>query len=118
MKKLAKLTMLVFLSLGFSSCQEHDFENKAVLEKLYKWYKNGEICVCIYNNETVYSGGDLNIDGAGEIFDKDGNKIGSCNYFANLVDPICGKLTECFVIYRVKDNSMGLPAVDLLGLGR
>lgn len=110
------LTMI--LSIGILSCNKNDFENKQTVKKLYKTYKNGEISKCKHNGKTVYSAG-LNAYDAGEVvYDKDGDQIGACNFAWGNVDSICGQLTDCEVIYRVKDNIWGKPAVDKYGLGK
>lgn len=45
-------------------------------------------------------------------------EIGACNFAWGNVESICGQLTDCEVIYRVKDNIWGKPAVDKYGLGK
>lgn len=112
------LTMTLMLSIGLSSCKKDDFENKQTLKKLYKTYKNGEITECKHNGETVYGAGLNAYDAGSFVYDKDGKKIGTCNYAFRQVDSICVQVTECEVIYRVKDNIWGQPAVDKYGLGK
>lgn len=41
-----------------------------------------------------------------------GNEMGRCNFAYNNVGSVCGKLTGCKVIYRVKGNIWGSSAVD------
>ena len=117
-KKLILLTMTVILSVGVYSCGKNDFENKKTIKKLYKMYKNGDISECKHNGETVYCAGINAYDAEGIIYDKNGKQIGCCNYFANIVDPICNQLTDCKIIYRVANNIQGEPAVDIYGLGK
>jgi len=112
------LTLILILSIGISSCKKDDFENKQTLKKLYKTYKNGEISECKYNGQTVYSAGLNAYDAGGAVYDKDGKQIGTCNYAWGQPDPICGQLTDCETIYRVKDNIWGQPAVDKYELGK
>ena len=116
--KLMLLTMTVILSVGFSSCDKNNVENIKTLKELYKVYANGEIDECKYNGETVYCAGQNAYDAGSVIYDKDGKQIGSCNYAWGGVDPICSQLTGCKVIYRVKNNIWGEPAIDKYGLGK
>ncbi len=92
-------------------------EKGKVIKKLYSRYKNGKISECTYNGQTVYSAALNAYDAGSAIYDGKGNEIGRCNYAYNDVDSICGKLTGCEVIYRVKGNIWGDPAVDAYGLG-
>ncbi len=115
---LINLTLTTLLILGVTSCKKDDIENKGTLEQLYKTYKNGEISECKYNGQTVYSAG-LNVyDSGSVIYDKDGKQIGTCNYAWEQADAICGQMTACETIYRIKDNIWGQPAVDKYGLGQ
>ena len=116
--KLILLTTTVILSIGVFSCDKNNFENKETLKELYKVYKNGEISECKYNGETVFCAGINAYDAGSVIYNKKGNAIGSCNYAWGSVDPICGQLADCKVIYRVKNSIWGGPAVDKYGLGK
>ena len=116
--KLFLLTMTVLLSIGVLSCDKNNIENKDTLKELYKVYKNGEIDECKYNGQTVYCAGLNAYDAGSVIYDKNGKQIGSCNYAWGNVEPICGQLKNCEVIYRVKDNIWGEPAVDKYRLGK
>jgi hypothetical protein len=116
--KLILLTMTVLLSIGILSCDKNNIENKKTLRKLYKMYKNGEIDECKYNGQIVYCAGLNAYDAGSVIYDKDSKQIGSCNYAWGNVDTICAQLKNCKVIYRVKNNILGEPAVDKYGLGK
>jgi len=116
--RLIFLTMTVLLSIGVVSCDKNNIENKETLKELYKVYKNGEIDECKYNGQTVYCAGLNAYDAGSVIYDKNGKQIGSCNYTLGNVEPICGQLKNCEVIYRVKDNIWGEPAVDKYRLGK
>lgn len=115
--KLILFTLITILLIGISSCKKDDFENKQTLEHLYKTYKNGEIDECKYNGQTVYVAGLNAYDAGSTIFSENGRKIGTCNYGWGPVDSICKQLYDCEVIYRVKGNIWGQPAVDKYGLG-
>ena len=117
-RKLILLAMTVILSIGVYSCYKNSTENKETLKKLYKVYKDGEIDECKYNGKIVYCAGLNAYDAGSIIYDKEGKQIGSCNYAWGDVDTICKKLTDCKVIYRVKNNIWGEPAVDEYGLGK
>ena len=130
MKKLVTIFM-IFFSLMLACCavkkQEKDYvkeekgllpENRDVVKKLYIRYKNGMISKCTYNGQTVYCATLNAYDASSAIYDGKGNEIGRCNYAYNDVDSICRKLTDCEVIYRVKSNIWGDPAVDKYGLNK
>ena len=102
------------LAFLFSSCGKN---NNETLKELYKVYKNGEISECKYNGETVFRAGINAYDAGSVVYDKEGKQIASCYGWGN-DDPICSKLTDCEVIYRVKNNIWGEPAVDKYGLGK
>lgn len=122
MKKQIKLltiltmTLILIMAIGISGCKKNDFENKKTLKKLYKTYKNGKISECKHNGQTVYSAGLNAYDAGSEVYDKDGKQIGTCNFAWGQPDSICGQLTDCETIYRVKNNIWGQPAVDKYGL--
>lgn len=105
------------LSSGISSCKKEDAPNKETLKQLYKIYSNGEISECKYNGQTLYSAALNAYDAGGAVYDKNGKQIGVCNYAWGSVDSICSKLNECEVIYRVKNNIWGSPAIDKYKLG-
>lgn len=106
-------------TMVYSNFQSDSVENGKVLEKLYKIYKEGEISECKYKGETVYTA-TLNAYDAGvRVYDRNGEVIGSSNYgWGDRVDTVCRQLTDCKVIYRVKDNIWGRPAVDKYGLAK
>lgn len=122
MQKLIKLLTLLsipfVLLIGILSCKKYDFKNKHTLKKLYNIYKDGEISECKHNGETVYSVRRNAYDAGDVVYDKDGRQIGTCNFFWGKPDPICGQLTDCETIYRVKNNIWEQPAVDKYRLGK
>ncbi|OJU77542.1 MAG: hypothetical protein BGO09_04995 [Bacteroidetes bacterium 47-18] len=111
------LTLITMLTLVATSCQKNEIENKKTLKKLYKIYKDGSISECKYNGQTVYTGMHNAFDAGMTIFDKDGQRMGTCNYAWGPADPICDQLTDCKKIYMVKDNLWGEPAVDKYRIG-
>jgi len=106
------------LTIALSGCKKDNFENASTLRKLYKNYKNGSIDECRHNGQTVYIAGINAVDAGSSVYDKDGKQIGTCNFAWGQPDAICGQLTDCETIYRVKDNIWGQPAVDKYGLGK
>ncbi|MNE59762.1 hypothetical protein D3C87_21230 [compost metagenome] len=106
---LLSLATILFVN---TSCKKKKVENWETMKKLYKTYKNGEISQCKYNDETVFTAQLNAYDAETVVFDKNGKKIGSCNYGWGSVDPICNELKSCEAIYRVDKNIWGLPAVD------
>lgn len=112
----SKLTLLFSgCLLILAGCSKDPVDQ--TLKELYKTYENGEISECQYNGNTVYRAGLNAYDAGSNVYDVDGNQIGSCNYAWGQVDTICEELFNCKVIYRVKDNIWGQPAVDKYGLG-
>lgn len=107
--------LILIISLGTFSCKKDSSAN-GTLKKLYKTYRSGEISECKFNGALVYSAGLNATDAGNQIYDIDGNKIGNCSYGWGNVDSICKQLTDCEVIYRIKDNIWGQPAVDKYGL--
>ncbi len=115
---LTVLTWTTMLILGVTCTEKGAFENEKTLKQLYETYKDGQISECKYNGKRVYSACLNAYDAGSVIYDKDGKQIGRCNYaWGKEVDSICKQLTDNEVIYRVKDNIWGLPAVDKYGLG-
>jgi len=118
MKRLfLKLTAAIFF-FSYLSCSKDIIENKKTLDKLYEVYKDGQISVCKYKGETVYSAMQNAYDTPGVIYDKNGNTIGNCNYAWGQVDVMCKEVTNCKIIYMVKDNIWGQPATNVFKLGR
>ncbi len=117
-KHLVLLAFTTMLIVAFASCQKYDYENAGTLRKLYKKYKSGTIDECKYKGQTVYSAGLNAYDAGSSIYDKDCKLIGTCNFAWGQADSICGQLTNCETIYRVKNNIWGQPAVDKYGLGK
>lgn len=104
-------------TMVFSNFQNDSVKNGKVLKKLYKIYKEGEISECKYKGETVYSATLNAYDADVRVYDGKGEVMGSSNYgWGRHVDTVCRQLTDCRVIYRVKGNIWGMPAVDKYGL--
>ncbi len=112
------LTISLMVYLFLLGCAKDEFENEQPLKLLYKTYKNGKISECKHNGQTVYSTELNSEDAGGALFDQNGEHIGACDYAWRNVDSICLELTECEVIYRVKNNIWGQPAVDKYKLGK
>ena len=120
MRKIIAAACMAFLFLVCCKTVNHsrNFENKNTVIELYKNYADGEISECRYNGQIFYSAGLNAHDAASYIYDKDGKEIASCNYAWGNVDSLCMRLTDCEVIYRVRNNIWGEPAVDKYGLNR
>lgn len=88
----------------------------SVRAKLFKIYNNGSISECQHNGKLVYTAGLNAYDAGSSIFDKEGKRIGTCNYAWGRPDSICLELSKCEVIYRVEDNIWGQPAVNKINL--
>ncbi len=101
---------------GISACRKANFDHAATITTLYKKYKNGEISQCKYKGETVFTAGLNAYDAGSTVYAADGKQIGICNFAWGQADSICGQLTDCEVIYRVKNNIWGQPAVNKYGL--
>lgn len=106
------------VSSEYPDVRNYNTKNMKALKELYKRYKDGEIRECIYKGQTVYCAGINAYDAGSYVYDREGNEIGRCNYAWKNVDSICEQLTDCEVIYRVKGNIWGLPAVDKYQLGK
>ncbi|MFN8278216.1 MAG: hypothetical protein U0T84_12095 [Chitinophagales bacterium] len=117
-KYLFVFTFITILTIGLTSCKKDDLANESTLRELYKIYKNGSIDECKHNGQTVYCAGLNAYDAGSVVYDKDGKQIGTCNFAWGRPDAICGQLTDCETVYRVKDNIWGQPAVDKYGLGK
>ncbi len=89
--------------------------DSGVPANLLKLFTEGEISKCMLNGTAVYHCR-LNANDAGsEIFDMEGEKMHVCNSaWGQTPDPECDQLTECDVLWRVKDNIWGLAPVDNL----
>lgn len=112
------LTLITMLTLGVTSCQKNDIDNKKTLKKLYKMYKDGFIDECKYKGQTVYHAGIIADDAGSAVYDKDGKQIGTCNYaWGNEADPVCEETTDCERVYTAEDNMWGEPAVNKYRLG-
>lgn len=118
------LFVFIAATLLFNKCSttkqqqtQEPTDNIQTLQALYSKYKNGVIERCTYNGDVVYKGG-LNAPDAGSaIFNKEGIKIGSCNYGWGKPDSMCLELKDCAAVYRVADNIWDEPAVDTYNLG-
>lgn len=108
----AVFTGITLLMLGTTCMKENDKEENNTLKQLYRLYKNGQISRCKYNGDTVYCAERNAYDAGSVIYDKKGNKVGTCCYAWGKPDTICRQLTECETIYRVKDNIWGEPPVN------
>ena len=86
-----------------------------VPERLVNKFEQGEISKCMLNGSEVFHCR-LNANDAGsEIFNTDAEKIHVCNAaWGQTPDPECEQLTDCEVLWRVKDNIWGLAPVDNL----
>lgn len=115
---LAALAAVVLFLCASAGCRHEFIENEQTLRNLYQVYKNGEIRECQHNGQAVFMASLNAYDAGSSVFDKDGNAIGTCNPAYGQADPICNEITGCQVIYRVKNNIWGLPAVDKYGLGQ
>jgi len=111
------LVFMLCVALSITSCLKGNPENKKTLRALYKTYKSGVISECKYQGKTVYSAGLNAYDAGSSVYDADGQVMGTCHYAWGAVDSICHQLTNCEVIYRVKNNIWGQPAVDKYSLG-
>lgn len=119
MKRLFLQLATAVLFFSCLSCKKENTENRKILNKLYDEYKDGEISICKYNDETIYSAVHNAYHAGSSIFDKNGNLLGTCNYGWGLkADPICKQVTNCKIIYMVKDNIWGQPATNLFKLGQ
>lgn len=112
------LPLSLLLLINVSGCKKDEAVAKTTLQKLYITYQNGEISEHQYKGETVYGAGLNAYDAGSVIYNIEGKQIGTCNDAWGTPDAICKQLTEGEVIYRVKDNIWGQPAVDKYGLGK
>lgn len=110
--------MAILTTLLLSGCKKDKPANLATLKKLYESFKNGDIEECKLNGTTVYVAGINAYDAGSEVYDKEGNKIGTCNYAWRNVDPVCGEVRNCEVIYRCENHISGNPPIDKYGLGK
>ncbi|WP_199117412.1 hypothetical protein [Pedobacter sp. ASV28] len=110
--------MMIILSIGFSGCKKNDHQKRKTLEKIYVFYKDGKIGECKYNGQTVYSAILNAYDANGQIYNKNGDVIGSCNYAWGKADDICKQITDCKSIYVVEDNIWREPAINKYNLGK
>ena len=87
-----------------------------VVKALHETYPDYEIEECKWNKEAVFTVKLDALDAPKLIFNASNEKIGTCDYFVNMVDDICYELANCKVVYRPKDSVTGLPAVDKYNL--
>jgi hypothetical protein len=124
MKKFLVTTASIFAFIVFSagSCSEKEkqeaVKENPILKKLFEKYRIGQIEECTLDGKVVYHAGINAYDAGSEIYDREGNSIGICNYATRKVDTACEQLTECEVIYRCEKHISGKPAVDKYGLGK
>src|SRR3989344_7871073 len=87
----------------------------ATIKMLYSQNKNSGIDECMYNEEKTYSFSLNAYDAGNNFYNEQGELIGNCNYFANMVDSICEDAQDCVNVYMVENNIWGKPAVDEYG---
>lgn len=116
-----KIKFIFYFALLASSlafCKKNNVDDWKTIKKLYQTYKNGEISECKLNGVKYFVAGLNAFDAGAYIYDKDGNKVASCNYAFGEVDSICGKLQECEVVYREKNHISGQAPVDKYKLNK
>ena len=121
MKQIVKLIatiIFVAVALFTTSCKTNKTVHPKELKSLYDTYKNGEIDECKYNGATVYIAGLNAYDAGSIIYNKAGDKIGTCNYGEAQIDSMCTNLSDCNVIYRCHNHITGEPFVDKYGLSK
>lgn len=108
-----KLVFFSFVSLVVFGCHK-SVPNYSVLKKIAK--TAGIISECQLNGQKVYQAGINAYDAGTIIYSYNGEILGVCNYAWGNVDTICNELLDCNIIYCVKNNIWGQPAVDIYGL--
>ncbi len=99
-------------------CKKQNAE-EAVVRKLYKLYKNGEISSCTYNRKPVYECVMNHVDASIAIYDENGNHLATCNFaWGRPTDSVCYQLKDCKILYRTPNSITGQPAVDVYGVGK
>lgn len=116
--KIKFIFYLALLASSFAFCKKNNVDDWKTIKKLYRTYKNGEISECKLNGEKHFVAGMNAYDAGAYVYNKDGNKVGSCNYAWGDVDSICSKLQECEVVYREANHISGQPAVDKYNLNK
>jgi hypothetical protein len=109
---------LALMAFCLVSCQKNSVDDWKTIKKLYRTYKNGTISECTLNGEKYFVAGLNAFDAGASIYNKDGIKVGDCNYAWGLVDSLCGKLEECEVVYREEHHISGQAAVDKYNLNQ
>lgn len=109
---------LALLASSFASCKKNNVDDWKTIKKLYRTYKNGTISECTLNGEKYFVAGLNAFDAGASIYNKDGFKVGDCNYAWGVVDSLCGKLEECEVVYREEHHISGQAAVDKYNLNQ
>lgn len=116
--KIKYLILLIGVMIVFSGCTKDDNMATSALKSIYNQYKDGEISICNYNGNKVYTAALNAYDAGFQIFDINGKQTYDCNIsWGQEVDKICVELTSCEVIYRVENNIWGEPPVDKYKLG-
>ena len=100
MKSYCIIICFALLTCSFAFSKENSAEDGKSIKKLYRTFKNGEISQCKFNGEKFFVAGLNAFDAGTYIYNKDGNKVASCNHAWGIVNSICGKLQEC----EVQDN--------------
>ncbi|WP_377241460.1 hypothetical protein [Persicitalea jodogahamensis] len=111
---------MAFLSFFvMTNCKKDKVEITDGLKKVFNsGFAAGEIAECRYDGILVYTASPNAYDAGSNIYDKNGNPIGTCNYAWGSVDSLCRQLKDCEVVYRVKGFLTGQPPVDKYKLGK
>lgn len=120
LKTMKNIYILYFglMVFGLVSCTKNSVEDWKTIKKLYRTYKNGEISECTLNGEKYFVAGQNAFDAGASIYNKDGIKVGDCNYAWGVVDSLCGKFQACEVVYREEHHISGQAAVDKYNLNK
>ena len=113
------LLMLPLVGIAaWVGCKKDTTSTPQVVKDLYATYQNGEISEARLDGQTVYVAGFNAADAGTEIYNKNGENIGTCNYAYGQVDAICSQLQNEQVVYRCKKHITGKPYIDTYGLDK